>query len=266
MTTTNDELYIDLLLSNTIQSTKNQRVPIQFMQSSTQPILPSTNNYKLSIIRFALNTESLPIFIPTMTSATETKNTIYSITMSYNNITYQQYMQFTPQNINPTDPDEYFFVYSYQYVIYLVNKCIQQCLAGLNSSIALPTTTPPTMVIDPVTLISSLSIDDTYFGYNETNKINIYMNFSMYGLFASMPAIIVNTDTLGMDYQLNNLISTNSTLLSQDYTTTPLWNPVGSIIFLSNLNLHISLRRLQSKYIPMAHCPTIVALIFKATF
>jgi hypothetical protein len=78
------------------------------------------------------------------------------------------------------------------------------------------------MVIDPVTLISSLSIDDTYFGYNETNKINIYMNFSMYALFASMPAIVVNTDTSGMDYQLNNLISTNSTLVSQDYTTTPL--------------------------------------------
>jgi hypothetical protein len=38
-----------------------------------------------------------------------------------------------------------------------------------------------------------------------------------------------------MDYQLNNLISTNLTLLNQDYSTVPLWNPVSSIIFLSNL-------------------------------
>ena len=57
----------------------------------------------------------------------------------------------------------------------------------------------------------------------------------MYALFASLPASLVNKNQLGMDYQLNNLISQSKTQLVQDYTTVPLWNPISSIIFTSNL-------------------------------
>lgn len=57
----------------------------------------------------------------------------------------------------------------------------------------------------------------------------------MYSLFASIPASVVNKNSLGMDYQLNNLISQNRGVLMQDYSTVALWNPVSSIIFTSNL-------------------------------
>jgi hypothetical protein len=234
MSNTNDDVYVDLLLTNSIQSNANNRVAVSFMQNSSQPILKSTNGYKLSIIRFSLNTETLPIFIPVMKDTSKV-DTIYSITMQYNGISFQQFMQFEPQNLNPTDPDEYFYVYSYQYLIYLVNKCLSSCFNGLMSQLtsAIPTNSP-IMSFDNNTQKCAVSFNSTYYGYNESNKINIYMNNAMYTLFASLPAMVLNNSN-GMNYQLNNLISSDPDLVVQDYSTVAIWNPISSVIFTSNL-------------------------------
>lgn len=179
----NQDVYIDLLLTNSIQTNSNHRVSLNFMQNQSQPILKSTNGYKLSIIRFALNTETLPVFIPTMQSKDET---IYSITMTYNGVSYQQFMQFEPQNLNPVDIDEYYYVYNYQFLIYLMNKCLISCFENLAKLTILSiTASSPVMKFDIDTLKCSISLDDTNFGYNETDKINIYFNYAMYTTFAS---------------------------------------------------------------------------------
>lgn len=234
MTANNDDIYIDLLLSNSLQTSKNQRVPVSFMQNQSQPILKNTNGYKLSIIRFALNTETLPIFIPSMQKGSNV-NTIYSVTMEYNGVYYQQYMEFAPQNANPIDNDEYFYVYNYQYLIYLMNQCLTSCLEELGSLTSLEYTVPPSLTFNPDTQKCTMLINDLYYGYNESDKINIYMNFPMYALLSGLPANIVNKDIGGMDYQLNNLISQDKSKLSQDYSTVALWNPISSVIFTTNL-------------------------------
>lgn len=223
--------YVDLLLTNSIQTHSNHRVALNFSQNQSQPVLKSTNGYQLSIIRFLLNTETLPIFIPAMQSTT---TTIYSFTMESHGKQFQQFMQFEPQNLNPVDPDEHYYVYNYQYVIYLMNKCLASCLAGL-STLTICTTSVPTLTFDPTSQKCTLNIDNTAYDYNESNKINIYLNSSMYALLASLPANIVNKNQLGMDYQLNILIPQSPSALIQDYSTVSLWNPVSSIIFTTNL-------------------------------
>jgi len=60
------------------------------------------------------------------------------------------------------------------------------------------------------------------------------MNNALYSLFASLPAMILNNSN-GMSYQLNNLISSDPDILSQDYSTIAIWNPISSVIFTSNL-------------------------------
>lgn len=227
-----DDKYIDLLLNNSIQTHSNQRVAINFVQNQSQPILKSTNGYQLSIIRFSLNTETLPIFIPVMQSTT---STIYSITMEINGKQFQQYMQFEPQNLNPADPDEYYYVYNYQFVTYLMNKCFTSCLTGLQTLTNCPTNVAPTITMDNTSQKCTINIDSDVYGYNDATKINIYLNSAMYALLASVPACMVNKNLLGMDYQLNNVISQSPTALIQDYSTVALWNPVSSIIFTSNL-------------------------------
>lgn len=229
---TDTDYYVDLLLTNSIQTHSNHRVPLNFSQNQSQPILKSTNGYQLSIIRFSLNTETLPIFIPAMQSA---NTTIYSFTFEINGKQYQQYMHFEPQNLNPTDPDEYYYVYNYQYVIYLMNKSLASCLTGLKTLTTCPANIAPTLSFDSTTQKCTLNLDSNAYGYNESNKINIYLNSSMFALLASLPACVVNKNTLGMDFQLNNLISQSPSALIQDYSTIALWNPISSIIFTTNL-------------------------------
>lgn len=231
MSANNENIYIDLLLTNTIQTNNNDRVKVQFMLNQSQPILKNTDGYQMSIIRFSLNTETLPIFIPMMKNETET---IYSLTMEYNEFIFQAYMNFIPQNENPIDNDEKYYIYSYQYVVYLVNQCFKDCYTGLNNLISLSGIDVPYMIFDTDTQKCSIKINSTDYGYDETNKINIYMNGAMYSLFSSLPASLIN-GTDGMDYQLNNLISQDNELLTQDYKTIQIWNPVSSIIFTSNL-------------------------------
>jgi len=155
--------------------------------------------------------------------------------MESNGKQYQQFMQFEPQNLNPADPDEYYYVYNYQFLIYLINKCLSSCLTGLSSVTSCPTTTAPTLSFDATSQKCTLNLNNSFYGYNESNKINVYLNNAMYAILASLPANLVNKNQLGMDYQINNLISQSPTQLEQDYSTIPLWNPVSSIIFTSNL-------------------------------
>lgn len=230
---TNDQ-YIDLQISNIEQISSKKRAITSFYQTSSKVLIPDTTNYKLSIIRFVLNTQSLPVFIPQMQLNNRTQTT-YSFTFEYNGQFYQQYMNYQPQVLNSVDSDEYYYVLSYQWLIYLINNCINSGISGLNNLIALPSLTNPKMVMDLNTKICSLNIDNTHFGYNEMNKINIYMNFQMYALFVSLPSCVVNKNQNGMDIQLNNLISADQTKLTQEYCTTGLWNPVSSIVFTTNM-------------------------------
>lgn len=163
-------------------------------------------------------------------------NTIDSITMQYGNSSYQQYMQFVPQLQNVSDPDELYYVYSYQYLIYLVNQCLKPCLTGLGNSNLVDLSTnveSPYMNFDINSQLCCITVNDNFFGCNETGKINLNINFPMYVLFYSLPSMLVNKNVSGMDYQLNNLISQDSTVLSQDYSTVALWNPVSSGVFTS---------------------------------
>jgi hypothetical protein len=234
MTDKNDNIYIDLLLSNSIQTTSNARVPIQFFQTQTQPVLKNTTGYQLSVIRFYLNTELLPVFIPTMLNGSQS-TTIYSFTMTYNGYSYQQYMQFTPQVQNAVDPDELLYVYSYQYLINLMNNALESCLINLNTLTPTLTSVSPYLLFDQTLQRCSLTLDDNYFGYNEPNKINIYMNYSMNTLLSSLPSTQVNYNTSGQDYQINNSFSQDPTTLQQEYSTVPIWSPISSIIFTTNV-------------------------------
>ena len=108
----NNNIYADLLLTNSIQTNANQRVPVKFYLNQSQPLVDDTTDYKMSVVRFALNTETLPIWIPQF-SDVKTNTTLYSCTFELNGNHYQRYMNFIPQNQNPIEADERYYVYSY---------------------------------------------------------------------------------------------------------------------------------------------------------
>jgi hypothetical protein len=123
-----DNVYFDILMTNNIQSNKAP-IPAYYSATRTKPLLEDTTDYALSIIRFSLDTPYLPIWSPQIQPNQDNANlTTYSITLSYTDssnqtIAYQQYIQFIPQNKSLlNNPDEYYWVYNYAYLSYLVNN------------------------------------------------------------------------------------------------------------------------------------------------
>ncbi len=223
-----DKIYVDLLLTNSV--TQNSSHPrIQFFESRSQPIVNNTSYYRMSITRFSLNTQLLPVFIPSMMTSNQA---IYSVTMTYGNNTNQQFMRYTSQNkVLPTEP-EYLYVMNYQYVIVLINQCISDCFNGLINK---PEgCSPPTLSLDLTTQLMTLNYDSSYFGYNENNKINIYLNFAMNSLINSFPTFNIGSNNLGKNIQLDFRMGKDNKLF-QEFSSLDIWNPVSSIVFTSNL-------------------------------
>lgn len=221
------DIYIDLLTTNSIQTSANNRVQVSFFQNFTQPILKDTTGYKFSIVRFVVNTENLPVFIPSITNGTNNQ-TIYSITMEYNGIYSQTYMTWIPQNNNPIDSDEYYYCSSYQYLAYLVSLTMDQCLTQLNNLVNGILLDPPTMTYDITTQLFSIN-------FNTSLNVNVYFNLAMQSLFPSF-VYIVNNNNLnnGSDYQLNLSINSNG-IMGQEISSIGILNPISSIFFTSNL-------------------------------
>jgi len=92
-------------------------------KNQSENIIDDTTGFKMSVIRFSLNTETLPVFIPQIKTA-GTYTTIYSCTFEYEGVYYQQFMEFIPQSTNPINAAEEMYVYSYQYVVYLLNNML----------------------------------------------------------------------------------------------------------------------------------------------
>lgn len=228
-----DKIYVDCNFTNEVNdSTEPAR--INFFQSRSQPILQDTTNYFLSIIRFQCNTSTLPVFIPVMKNGSS-QETAYSITMAYNGKYYQQYMQFIPQNVGKAD-EERLFVYNFKHVIYLIHKCSKSCLQGLNAIVNTNTSVVPYITYNPSTQLCSIAYDPDFYGFNETDKINVYFNHSMYTLLSSFPIqYLASTIGNGCNYQLNFLLSDDGETITQELPSVGTWSPVSSVVFTTNL-------------------------------
>lgn len=77
-----DNVYYDVLISN-FNSTTGNPIPIYFNENRTNPIIQSTGEYDMSIIRFQVDTPDIPSFIPVIKPFTTLNNlTNYVITLT----------------------------------------------------------------------------------------------------------------------------------------------------------------------------------------
>lgn len=217
----------DALISN--YNSPNNQVPLIYNDTRSSPLVKDTTGYAMSIVRFTLDTNTLPIFIPIMQS-NSTTNTIYSISMTYNNITYQQYMQYIPQNT--AQSAFYYYVYTFEYLCLLINNTFQSCFDGLvnlcsESGIILEGTAP-NINYDSTTQLFTIDIDNIHFGIS-TGLINIYFNSAIQNLFLFNSYFKNLSNSKGLNYLLIN----NSTQILQDISTIGNLSPILSIVFTS---------------------------------
>jgi len=258
-----DELYYDIILTNNINN-YNKPINAYYNETRSIPLIYDTTDYHMSIIRFTLDTNTLPVFIPIIqTGSTQTNInlTIYSITLQYNDISSQsfysqQYVIYQPQDLTsviPSAPSSnsptysqvnttgYYFVYNYTYFINLINTAFNQSMASVASqcdqlNIELPTTNAPYISFDSQTQLCTLNIPSEYYD-SPNGNFKIYFNQALYGLFSSFPAYVNSlTDTNGKNFEIQyGWNGSNTTTITQEYSTISTWNPIMSIAFTSNL-------------------------------
>ena len=151
MTDLVERLYYDVTVANL--DSKDNRRPTRtvFNQTRSTPFISDPSKYYLSILRWTLDSYTLPIFIPQMSRQAgvdghDANETAYTVTMSYNDFIIRKPMIFIPQDDSADVPvapglmpngiqqnnGGYYNVYSTSYVIYLVNNCIKDCFKSLS--------------------------------------------------------------------------------------------------------------------------------------
>jgi len=232
--------YVDLYAING-NSLDELPVPVAFTQTRNKPFLQKPDDYYLSVVRFQIDTNSLPVFNAVIQFNQGDLNlTIYSVTLTWNNpvapfqqFNQQTYVNWSPQDlVSPIpqppsltqdkfqdDSGGYYYAYNYAYFIQLINNAFSVCFASLSvqvsmAGLVLPTTNAPVMVWNGDKNVAILNAD--ILGYNSTsaNKILIYFNLPMYNLFNTMPSYIVSgTSPIGKNFLIDTNNFGNSTVV-----------------------------------------------------
>jgi hypothetical protein len=219
---TPDKVYYDITISN-LANIDSLPPVLYFNETRNSPFILDPESYYLSIVRFTLDTNTLPVITPEIQIDQSDRNlTVYSITLDWNNpvapfqsFTQQTFLEYSPQNqqaIIPAPPSQtnnklqnnstgYYDIFNYQYWILLINQTFQKCYNDLNTQVvaaglALPSAFAPIMNWDTQQNVAILNADSA--GYNDTtsNYITIYFNPSMFNLFSSFPFIIESADVV----------------------------------------------------------------------
>jgi len=266
-----DKLYYDITFTNLAQDQTVSPV-VNFTETRNTPFILDPEQYYLSIIRFSLDCNSLPMFIPSIQPDQPNINlTTYYISLSYKppvigsfEVFVSKPIIFEPQNLIaslPAPPSStfdklqdnssgYYYIYTYQFWIYLINKTFKECYDEL---VALtfpnsPASHAPVMEFDTSGKIGVINADVAFYESALPNPITIYFNNNLGQLFSSFP-FYINSASGFLNYKLAVSVFGGSTLIKypttnptytaiqcwQEYSTASDWSPVQSIVFTSTL-------------------------------
>lgn len=260
-----DHLYINLNTVNNDQVIPFLGFPqLSFEETRNVPILHNASDYYLSVVRFQLETSSLPIFIPIVKQGQPNPNVLeYVIGMSYTSmgITYHSNANiiFVPQNLTATIPPvpntsydtEYYYLNTIQPFINMMNTCFSTVFTALNAQVALPSTSPPFMTWDSTRGCPTLYAE--YLAFDEItnpNPVKIFFNSSLFTIMNSFDNEFLgfnrpNQDNYRIRVKNLNLTAnippignpsgpiTTYITVESEYPVLPLMNPCQGIVFTS---------------------------------
>ena len=245
---------------------------LAFNQFRSQPYLVNPSEYFMSVVRFTVDTPTLPILIVQPRVGTSFANslgypTVYTITMRAGSVDYTRTIYWSPDDrtvdkpVVPIQPEDqtnpFFYCYSVFSFLYKINSTLESLYRQATSI----QSNYPYMNFDPSTNLFTLGGDVANFRTSKDGvllgtgtQVGVYFNSELYNLFSSLPAIY-RQQSNGKDYQL--LFSTGSDIAlatnqpyienvrtrggandvysTQEYSTVALWNPVKSLVFRANI-------------------------------
>lgn len=253
-------IWLDLNMTNNDPDGTNAPIAVDFNEIRSQPILQRPSDYHLAVARFDVETITLPLFIPQIeANQANVDKTVYVISLEYQGSVGQANVIWLPQDLSapvPSSPvgstqdtsTNYYYAYSFNAWIYMINKAFQTAYNNLVAAHApnpLPSSIQPFLLWDDASQQAVLCADIN--GYNElptaANAIKIFFNSPLWTLFSSFEAVYegINPLVSGENYRLriydqfgtNELTIPLGTFLQnfQEYSTVSLWNPIQSLVF-----------------------------------
>lgn len=237
---TNDVSYFNISIVNNDVDRK-KAIYNQILQV---PLLNNPNEYFLSIVRFSIPGQGIPIFF--------FRENKYHVVLRYGGVDFQTPVIYSP-NINPLLNDN--TIYSYNSFITMINTALLTSFNALKVAFpGAPPTEAPYMQYNAQTLLCSLYCQQSYDPVVAgAPTIEIYFNNILYYFFDNFFIIRTgNQDPSYKDYkfvitnQRNNAITSdiNNPAITggnpyykfeQEYSTTYNWNDTKTISFKSGL-------------------------------
>ena len=181
-----EKIYFDINLVN-IQSVTTSPPNLSINLSRNAPFVKNSGDYYLSIVRFTLDTQTLPIFVPQIqNNQPDVNKTIYSITMNYNGVDSDQiYIDWQPQDIScqiPPPPSQsltgfqinstnYYNCMNYQWFIMLISNTMSRVFDNLAAKVDLPTVHAPILTFDSANKIAIISAETEFYDRNLADPI-----------------------------------------------------------------------------------------------
>jgi hypothetical protein len=255
--------FFDLNMVNNDTTGNGEAKNLSFNETRNNPLINNAEDYYLSVVRFNVDTPTLPLFIPQVQLNQNDPNVlVYSITLKWaptgvesdlTKIIFESQNPFEPAPSPPSQKQdlksEYYYVNNFQHFIKMVNKGFTDALASLkiNEPLVPAGVNDPFLEINPTTGNVILNGEEGFFDEANPNKIEIYFNGALFTLFSSLEGksqkggdmsngknhlMTIRNINKGNIYNVNGI---NYLQSYGEYPTTPLWNPVSAIVFSASL-------------------------------
>jgi len=190
-----DRIYYNFIIGEKIDT--NPLFDARFQQNLDDVFINNPSDYYLSVVRFSIPCQNIPIFIPEIQPYpnTNVNNTVYSLSLEYNGFSSgQTFVQFVSGNpnvpinsITPSSPlantsSIYYWIYNYQEFIDMVNNTFVTAFNTLDvASGGLPVgSEAPYFEFDSATQLISLVAQRQFYDRTLLNPINIFMNYKLF--------------------------------------------------------------------------------------
>jgi hypothetical protein len=266
VTVTNDDL--DIVYCTINQASYGDRDPLaRFKQQRDQPILTKMSDFDMSVVRMQIPTMSLPIGIAMVElGQADVNRLVYhvSVTDFASGTTFTApvtWITESPGASTPASPtvtqdhsNEYYFMYSYQHFVTLVNKAWETAMAGLVALVpALAGTPPPFFQFDCATQTFSFYATVAAFGIEAGPTCTAGMNEMLWTLFPNIPfkkerlgnnAYVLQprktpSESNVVALTLDGVGPTNYLKLTQEFPNLQCWNAPNTLV-LTTQNISIN--------------------------
>ena len=262
-----NNIYYDATIRQLSNQSQPQNQQLTFIEQRNGSIIDNCDDYEMSIIRFNVDTFTLPVFFCNIQPNQSDPNlSIYSITLVWNDgknppVPFGPfYINWIPQDLTqpvPLPPNQtsdglqpevqYYFASNFTYLIDLVNTTFATAFSALKSSIIVPVvqnSQQPFMAWNSSAVSASLYCRSDLYNTNTYPQCQIYFNRALYNLFNSFPSIYHGLDPVyRQEYQIQvdvffgqatQVIGLNNFIVvPQEYSTINNWTPVSSLVFTS---------------------------------